>query len=121
MKKRIKQESQDLPFGNQNTRLGLGFIFRAAGSCGNDHGAVMLGHLLVGSMQERFIAAGFDHGRFRIVGNRDFAYSTEKRVGMSMGGNPGGQLLIQEGFGIGFIAGPQNRHKQKSRSHRPIG
>src|SRR5438552_11972561 len=81
----------------------------------------MLSHLLVGGMQERFIAAGFDHRRFRIIGNGDFGHSTEKRIGVIMGGDPGNKLLIEEGFSVSFVAGSQDRHKKKSGRHRAVG
>ena len=108
----VAQGGQNLPLGNLHSHLDLGFVARLFDPRGNDHGAVVFGHLLITAVQQRFITTRTNDPGLEIVGNRDPSHSAKESVSVAVSGDPGRQLFILEGFGVGLIARPQHRHKQ---------
>src|SRR5450759_2049696 len=108
----VAQRRQNLPLGDEYGALHFSLVPRFFYASGNDHRAVMFGHLLVTAVQQRFITAGTNHPGFQIIGNSYPAYPMEKGIGMTMGLNPGGQFFILESLGVGLVTGTKHRHTQ---------
>src|SRR5262245_46374003 len=113
----VAQRRQQQAGGNQNTALYFGFVLGLAWACGNNDGAIMIGHFLVRGLQPWFVATGLNDRRFRIVWNCDPGDAAEKVVGMAVARNPGGQLLIGKSLRVGFVAGSQYGYEDAGLCH----
>jgi len=56
-----------MPLGHLYSGFGFGFVAGPSGARGKDDRAVVGRQVLIGAMQPRFIAAGFDDGGLGIV------------------------------------------------------
>lgn len=82
------------------------------GRAGEDGGAVVLRHLLVGLIEHRFRPGVLDHTGLEIVRREDAGDPAEIPVGVDMTGDPGLLLHVQEGLCVGVAAVWQHRYKQ---------
>ena len=80
----------------------------------------MFRHFQITAMDQRLVSAGAGDPCFGIVWHGDSRHALEKAIAMAVRADPGGQLHIQERFGIGPVAGPQHRHKHKRRTFGAI-
>src|SRR5262249_23177449 len=72
-KSAVAQRGQNVPLRHLNGRLSLRFVTRLLRSCWDNDRAVMLGHLLIGAMNQRFVAARLADRGLGIVGNQHAA------------------------------------------------
>src|ERR1039457_4630298 len=84
----VAQRRQNLPLGDEHGPLHLGLVPWFFYPRGNDHGAIMFGHLLVTAVQQRFITAGTNHPGLRIIWNRNPSDALKKGIGVAMSLNP---------------------------------
>ena len=67
----------------------------------------MIGHLLVSGMDVRFVVIRFDYRGLGIVGYNEGGNPAYEGQGSAVGGDPGGKILGQAGFGIVVVAAPR--------------
>ena len=115
----VAQRRQDPAFGVEHRVFRLGLVPGLIGPGGNDHGAVVLGHLQVGRVQVRLIPAGFGNARFGVVWNRDLRHSLKVLVGVAMGSDPVRELLVGESLAERVTARPQDGDKEAGRPEFP--
>ena len=76
-------------------------------------------HFLVGRVEIWIIAARAAHTRSRIIRNQQPRHGSKIFKSVIMTTEPGGQLLIQCGFGIGVVARAQHHQEQCSSTDFP--
>src|SRR6202051_4919991 len=77
----IAQLRDDPTSRNLNPNFNFRFILRAAWTCWNYCGAVVMRHLGIGAVHRRLVEAGFRHARLQVVENdlpRDAAEKSER-------------------------------------------
>ena len=79
----------------------------------------MGGHLLIGGIQIRLVAAGMADRCLAIVGNKQGRRAAQKLQRTDVRTNPGAQILIPGGFGIGVVAGAQDGNEDGRFLDRP--
>src|SRR5262245_28022179 len=98
----MAQSSDDPTFSHLHTDFDLGLVPRAIGTCRYNSHAVVHGHLLVRWVEIRIIAAGTAYTSSRVIGNQQSRRPAEIFKGVDVAAEPGRQLLISCGFGIGI-------------------
>ena len=74
----------------------------------------MGGHVVIGRVDVRFIAAGLVDARPQIIGDKQVRHPAEKGEGADMGADPIRQALCPGGLSIGVVAGTKHGHKNLS-------
>src|SRR5579883_2329200 len=73
----------------------------------------MRGHLLIGGVQVRLVAAGLRDAGFRIIGHHQLWAAAQELERAHMCTDPGSHLLIFVGLGVGVVAGTEHGHEQR--------
>src|SRR5882762_5496882 len=97
-----------------HTDFDLGLISRTIGACRHDTNTVVHRELLVGGVEIRIVAARTAYSRSRVIRNQKSRHSSKIFKGMHVRTEPGGQLLISCGFGVGVGTRTQHHHEQRS-------
>src|SRR5277367_3955061 len=97
---------------NLNPNLNLRFILRAAWTCWNYCGAVVMRHLSIGAVHRRLVEARFRHARLQVVGNDLRCYAAEKSERPYVRADPVDKALRKGGFRIGVAAGAEHGDEQ---------
>jgi len=66
----------------------------------------VFGHLAIGWIQIRLLAAGMLHPGLDVVRDDGFGYATQELQGAQVGANPAGQFLALSGFGTLLTPAP---------------
>jgi len=76
------------------------------------------GQFVIGAVQVGFVAAGPGHAGPGIVGDDQLRDTLKQFEGANVGADPILQLLALGGFGVSIVAGPQDRHEDRSLALR---
>ena len=108
----VAQSSQDPGRDHADGALHKGLVLGTAGPGGENGGAVVLRHLLVGLVEHSLCTGVLDNTGLEVVRREDAGDAAEIPVGVDMAGNPGFLLHAQESLCVGVAAVWQHRHKQ---------
>src|SRR6266849_5850399 len=78
----------------------------------NSH-LIVHGHLLVGGVEIRIVAARTAYSRPQVIRDQESGHSRKVFKGMHVGADPGSQLLVSGGFGISVGTRAQHHHEQR--------
>src|SRR5215469_18910875 len=98
----MTQSCDDPALADLHSDLDLGLVPRAIRTRRHHSHAVVHGHLLVRWVEIRIIAAGTAYTSSRVIGNQQSRRPAEIFKGVDVAAEPGRQLLISCGFGIGI-------------------
>ena len=108
----IAQRRQN-PGGDHTHRaFHKGFVLGTAGPGGENGGAVVFCHLLIGLVEHRFRPGILDHTGLEVVRREDADDAAEIPVGVDMTGDPGLLFHVQESLCVGVSTVRKHRHKQ---------
>ena len=68
-------------------------------------------HLVVGSIEQRFVATRFTDAAAQVVRNHQGGHAAKETEGAGVGANPVGQALSQGGLGVGVVGSAQDGHE----------
>src|SRR6266851_445174 len=78
----------------------------------NSH-LIVHGHLLVGGVEIRIVAAGAAHSRSQVIRDQKSGNSRKVFKSMNVSADPGSQLLVPGAFGISVGTRAQHHHEQR--------
>ena len=115
----ISKSCQDPTLRYEDGRFRLGFVTGTTDSGWDDRRCIMLGKVLIGGIDVRFISAWVGHTAFEVVRNKDLGHAAEKLEGVNMGSDPEREFLGRSGLGKGIAAGPKGGDKDLSLGDFP--
>src|SRR5713226_3277435 len=78
----------------------------------NSH-LIVHGHLLVGGVEIRIVAAGAAHSRSQVIRDQESGHSRKVFKSMNVSADPGGQLLVSGSFRVSVGTRAQHHHEQR--------
>src|SRR6202030_3724339 len=102
----IAQASQDPALRDLHGDLNLGLVLWPPRPCREDRGAVMAGHLGIGSVYPRIVAIGVGNGGLEIIADHELRHAAEISEQVGMHADPVGQALAWASLSVGVVRGP---------------
>ena len=103
----VPQFGKDLPLNDLDRSFHLGFVAWGANSGRQDRHTVLRGHVLIGGVQLRLVAAGFAHTAFEVVRHHHLWDATEKNEATNVRTDPVRQPLAPGRFAVRQVTGAQ--------------
>jgi hypothetical protein len=107
----MPERREDPALRHEHTDLDERFVPGMATASGHDRGAVVLGELQVGAIDDGLVAAGLGDATPQIVGDEEGGRAAEELHHAHVGGDPRGQILGRTGFGVHVAARPEYADK----------
>ena len=104
----MAQRRDDPAFTQLYTRFDLGLVTWLVGPRRNHAHAVVHGHLLIGGVQVRIVAAGSRHSGLGVIWDDQLRNTLIELEGPHMCADPACQLLVTSGLGVGVGAGSKH-------------
>lgn len=102
----MPKTEQDPPLNQQHAVFSWRFILRFTRPRRKEHRAIVSRHIEVREVDFRIGEAGFGHTGFQVVADHHLGHAAERREHMGMRGNPIGQILMPDRFGVGVERSP---------------
>jgi len=108
----VAQAGEDPALRHQDIGLDFGLVLRVIGPGGQDGGPIVPGHLFVGSVDHRIIAAGGGDAGLEVVGDEQLRAAPELLQHVDVRGDPGREALVFRGLGVQVAARPERADEQ---------
>src|SRR5271168_845086 len=113
----IAQAGQDPALRDLHGDLDLRLVLWPPRPCRQDRGAIMAGHLGIGSVDPGIVTIGVGHGGLEIIADHELRHAAEIPEQAGMHADPIGQALAWAGLGVGVVRGPHRRDEQLHGAH----
>ena len=110
----VTQHRDNPALGYLYAGLDLGLISGLVGTRRENGQPIVFGHLAIGGIQIRLVAAGMLHPGLDVVRDDGFGNATQEFQGAHVGANPAGQLLALGSFGERVVAGAEDGDEKRS-------
>ncbi len=107
----VAQSCQHPARDHQHAVLDLGLILGAAGARRQHGHAVMLGQVVIGGVDVRFVARGFRHAAAQVVGYPQLGAAAEEAERAHVAAYPVRQLLAPGRLDVGVVRRAQHGHE----------
>ena len=113
----VAEAGEDPALHDLHADFRLGLVPGLRRPRGQDHGAVVLGELLVGALHAGLVATREGDTALELVRHDGPRHPAEELEGALMAGNPVGDLLGAGRFGVGVVRGAEDGDEELDRDH----
>jgi len=110
----VTQRRHNPALGYLYASLDFGLVSGLVGTRRENGQPIVFGHLAIGWIQIRLVAAGMLHPGLDVVRNDGFGNAAQEFQGVHVGANPAGQLLALGSFGERVVAGAEDGDEERS-------